>query len=128
MEALQYVRTWLLEERGRDVVKKQVVVYDKYGRKRIIETSETNAHEEDVKTVRNLDRIVDRRLLQELIGYNLDGNFDAVHGLVGCILAMEESINKKTIEMFSNETSDELKFISHNKRLFKTFTPAKSWK
>lgn len=58
MEALQYVRSWLLEERSTGV--------------------------------RNLDLIPDRLLIQQLISFNLDGNFDAVMGFVGCIIGLEE--------------------------------------
>lgn len=121
LEALQYIRTWLLEERGRESVKKQIVTYDKYGRKRIIETTESQVSDKDEnqKSIRNLDRLQDRRLLQELISYNLDGNFDAVHGLAGCVLAMEEDFNKKTIEMFANTANEELKFLTSNKKIFK---------
>lgn len=32
-------------------------------------------------------------LLQELISYNLDGNFDRVSSLIGCVLGLEEISN-----------------------------------
>lgn len=64
-EALQYLRTWLLEVR---------------------ESS-------DGKTLRNLDMICDLGLLQELISFNLDGNFDRVMSLLGCIIGLEETTN-----------------------------------
>jgi len=60
-EALQYVRSFLLDERG------------------------------DNK--RNLDVLPDIGLLQELISYNLDGNFDRVSSLIGCVLGLEEISN-----------------------------------
>jgi hypothetical protein len=122
MEALQYIRTWLLEERGRENRKKQVITYDKYGRKHVIDVQDSIVinEEEDSKTVRNLDKLYDRRLLQELISYNLEGNFDGVHGLAGCVLALEEDYNKKSASMLSKELSDEFKFISHNTKLFRT--------
>lgn len=121
LEALQYIRTWLLEERGRENIKKQITTYDKYGRKKIIEVVDSSvANEEEAqKSIRNLDRLVDRRLIQELISYNLDGNFDGVHGLAGCVLALEENFNRKTLEMYSDQFNEELKFISNNKRIFK---------
>lgn len=72
MEALQYVRDWLLEERNN----------------------------ENGEIIRNLDRLWDRALLQELIAFNLDGNFDRVMSLIGCVIGMQETHNQyqNTIE------------------------------
>lgn len=64
-EALQYLRTWLLDVR------------------------ESN----DKGDTRNLDVICDTGLLQELIAFNLDGNFDRVMSLLGCIIGLEETTN-----------------------------------
>lgn len=117
MEALQYVRTMLLEERGRENINKQIITYDRNGKRRVIEVVESQG-EENIKVVRNLDRIYDRRLLQELINYNLDGNFDAVHGFAGCVLAIEESFRKKTISMSMKEMDNQMNFLRDNKKLF----------
>jgi hypothetical protein len=134
MEALQYLRTWLLEERGRENVKKQIVTYDKFGKKKILEIIESQSvKEEDAirmkngedlsseryKQIRNLDKIHDRRLLEELISYNLDGNFDAVHGCIGAVLALEEDYNKKTSEVFQQENANKMKYFTENRRIFK---------
>lgn len=92
-EALQYVRSWLLEERG------------------------------DGK--RNIDLIPDTFLLQQLLSFNLDGNFDAVMGFVGCVIGLEEIHNINSRRMQNLETRTPLsleidKLIVNNKRLFRT--------
>lgn len=134
MEALQYLRTWLLEERGRENVKKQIITYDKRGKKKILEIVESeevkaddairlrngeDLNSDNYKHIRNLDKIHDRRLLEELISYNLDGNFDAVHGCIGAVLALEEDYNKKTAEIFQQEHTNTMSFFTENKRVFK---------
>lgn len=45
-------------------------------------------------TLRNLDRIWDKALIQELIAFNLDGNFDRVMGFLGSILGINEMFNQ----------------------------------
>lgn len=72
---------------------------------------------------RNLDLITDPALLQELIAFNMEGNFDRVMGLVGCIVGLEELYNlSRRREIHAAETSafeQEFKsFIVNNKRLF----------
>ena len=93
-EALQYVRTWLLQERETDG--------------------------EIIK--RNLDLIVDTFLLQQLISFTLTGNYDAVMGLIGCVIGLEE-IHNTSRNQFQNEQYNEvdrqfLKSVVNNKRLF----------
>lgn len=94
-EALQYARTWLLQERE----------------------SGTNI------TKRNLDLIPDPYLLQQLISFNLDGNFDAVMGFIGCIIGLEElhakSRSKEEQEQYSSLDQEFVKVFSINKHLFK---------
>ena len=90
MDAVQYVRDWLLEERG----------------------------QEDGRIVRNLDRIWDKALLQELIAFDLDGNFDRVMGLMGCIIGMNETHNQyqNSIEAASRDyNSNSLSFLISNR-------------
>ena len=91
-QAIQYLRDWLLEERGAD---------------------------DDGKIVRNLDRIPDKALLQELIAFNMEGNFDRVMGFAGCIIGLEETHNQY---LKQNEEKSQLEsaiqFFSTN-RLFK---------
>jgi len=90
-EALQYLRSWLLQERE--------------------------------ENKRNLDLIIDTGLLQELLSFNMSGNFDRVMSLIGVILGLEETTNisKRREEFYSEESAlqkDINKFIINNKRLF----------
>jgi hypothetical protein len=94
-EALQYLRSWLLEEREKT---------DNY-------------------IVRNLDLIPDPALLQELIGFTLEGNFDRVMSCIGFVLALEElyNIDKRKAD-YSDKTSELEKEFNrifvNNKNLF----------
>jgi hypothetical protein len=72
----------------------------------------------------NLDFILDPALLQELIQFNMDGNFDRVMALVGCIIGLEELYNKSKIRQELQNESSELQkefenLIVNNKRLFR---------
>lgn len=88
-EALKYLRDWLLEERG---------------------TSE------DGNIVRNLNLIRDTRLLQEMIAFDFDGNFDGVLGFCECIIALREKHNQyKTNLMEDIQKEDVLSYL--NKKL-----------
>jgi hypothetical protein len=92
-EALQYVRSWLLQERQNGV--------------------------------RNIDVIPDKFLLQQLISFNLDGNFDAVMGLIGCVIGLEEiyisSKRRAESETFTSALDQEInKLFTNNQRLFYT--------
>lgn len=90
MDAVQYVRDWLLEERG----------------------------QEDGRIVRNLDRIWDKALLQELIAFDLDGNFDRVMGLMGCIIGLNETHNQyqNSIEAAARDyNANSLSFLLSNR-------------
>ncbi len=49
--------------------------------------------EERDENTRNLDLIIDPALLQELISFTMEGNFDRVMSLVGCIVGLEETRN-----------------------------------
>lgn len=84
-EAINYLRDWLLEERQ-------------------------NSNGE---IIRNLDLIVDKALLQELIAFNLTGNFDRVMGLAGCIIGMEEKYNKY-VQQTTEKPMYDLSFILNN--------------
>ncbi len=92
LDAVQYVRDWLLEERGTD---------------------------EQGNTVRNLDRIWDKALLQELIAYDLDGNFDRVSALMGCVIGLNETHNQyeSSVRAAARELSNmnSLKILMSNK-------------
>lgn len=93
LDALQYVKDWLLEERGTD----------KEGR-----------------VVRNLDVIPDTALLDELIFFNLEGNFDRVMGFAGCIVGLEETHNQYEDSLLKKieKTSTVIEFFNNNKTLF----------
>lgn len=106
-EGVLYIRDWLLEERGRweDEANKMA-----YG-----EIADTNS----TSTLRNLDRIYDRMILKQLISFNMKGNFDAVMGLMGCILAMEETFNKHILSFNDTRQTVDLSFLTSNKKLFK---------
>lgn len=72
---------------------------------------------------RNLDLISDPALLQELINFNMDGNFDRVMGLIGCIVGLEELRNLEKRKMFSQEETSQIRkdfdrLIVNNSRLF----------
>jgi len=91
LEALQYLRSWLLEPR------------------------ENNK--------RNVDLIPDRFLLQQLILFNMEGNFDAVMGFVGCVIGLEEIYisTKRALENIERSKPIDLeieKLFINNKRLF----------
>jgi hypothetical protein len=88
MEGVHYLRDWLLEERG-----------------------EVNG-----TVMRNLDKIPDQALLQELISFNLDGNFDSVMGFMGCIFGMEEHYNTFEEQLTDVRTAidDSMEFFSNN--------------
>lgn len=94
-EAIQYLRNWLLETR---------------------EVTEN-------KITRNLDLIPDPFLLQQLINFNMEGNFDAVMGFIGCVVGLEEIHNRsrtpEQVELYSELDRQFLKTIVNNKKLFK---------
>lgn len=92
MEGVQYIRDWLLEPRG-----------------------ETTTG----VTLRNIDFIWDRALLQEMLTFSLDGNFDSVMAFMGCIIGLNETHNQYEKEFFSVSKTDEVsEFLGNNKRLF----------
>ncbi len=89
LDGVQYVRDWLLEERGKD---------------------------ED-KIIRNLDRIWDKALLQELVAFDLDGNFDRVMAFMGCIIGLNEMFNQyhNSIALAAQESNrNTLSFLVSN--------------
>lgn len=87
-EGIQYIRDWLLEERG----------------------------ELDGKIVRNLDMIPDKGLLQELIAFNYGGNFDRVMAFMGCIVGLEERFNRYMAPVTTKK--EKYNFLTKNTNLF----------
>ena len=114
-EAISYLRDWLLEERGRWEDESNKYTYGE-----MTQSSENN--------IRNLDRIYDRMLLKQLAGFNMKGNFDAVMGVIGCILAMEETYNKHDIASNEKKTVN-INFLKNNKKIFKyDYVPGTAFK
>lgn len=62
-------------------------------------------------------------MLQQLISFNLDGNFDAVMSLIGCVIGLEEihntSRSKESLERYSIIDQEFIDKITNNKRLFR---------
>ena len=95
LDGIQYVRDWLLEERG----------------------------SENGKSIRNIDRIWDKALLQELISFDLQGNYDRVMSLMGAIIGLNEIHNQyeNTLKQVQYNTHTiDLSTIIGNKKLFQT--------
>lgn len=93
VDAMHYLADWLLEERGKD---------------------------NNGRTVRNLDLVPDPALLDELIFFNMDGNFDRVMGFAGCIIGMEETYNQYEEDLLLSipKTTPVVDFFNNNKTLF----------
>ena len=89
-EGVQYLRDWLVEERGID---------------------------DEGNLIRNLDLIPDMGLLQELIAFNYSGNFDRVMAYIGCIIGLEETHNQYMDRSKSNQKDLTLAFL-HKKTYF----------
>ena len=88
-QAELYVYDWLLEPRGKN---------------------------EQGREIFNLDLIPDIGLLEELILYTREGNFDRVSALFQVVIALEENFNKH--EVVSLERDKTLDFLMFNKKLF----------
>lgn len=89
-----YVYDWLLQERGKN---------------------------EEGRLIRNLDLIPDVGLLEELIRYNRDGNFDRVSAFFQLIIALEDNFNKYEEELKTRD--GRLDFLTKNRTLFPNRTP-----
>lgn len=90
-QAELYVYDWLLQERGIN---------------------------EQGNVICNLDLIPDVGLLEELIRYNRDGNFDRVSAFFQLVIALEDNYNKYEEELVLKK--DPLDFLINNKKLFGT--------
>jgi hypothetical protein len=87
-EGVQYLRDWLVEERGVN---------------------------EGGEIIRNLDLIPDKALLQELIAFNYDGNFDRVMAFMGCIFGIEETHNRYVKHVQTKDVDSILDFLHTNR-------------
>jgi hypothetical protein len=88
-EGIQYIRDWLIEERGTD---------------------------RDGRVIRNLDLIPDKALIREMISFNMDHNFDRVMAFMGVIIGLEETHNRYQEQSMKKENN--LGFL-HTNRLIK---------
>lgn len=98
LEGIQYLRDWLIEERGKDL---------------------------EGNIIRNLDLIADQALLQELIQFNLSGNFDRVMSLIGCVIGLEETFNQYENQFTKRKEIVDLSFLNNNKSIFTNVTKHK---
>lgn len=89
IEAVRYARDWLVMER-----------------------------QEGGKTIRNLDKIWCKGLLEELIAFSMDeGNYDRAMAFFGCIVGLEETTNRYLEP--EEDNGDVFDFVIHNPRVFK---------
>lgn len=84
--------------------------------------------EEREENKRNLDLIIDPALLQELISFTMEGNFDRVMSLVGCIIGLEETANLSKRKLHSEQQMSQVQqefqnLIVNNKNLFNAKLP-----
>ena len=92
-EAIGYLRDWLLEIRNRN---------------------------EEGDELRNLNLINDRALLEELLAFNYEDNFDRVMGLIGAIVGLRERTEVLTKEeLMYEDTRNPLEFLATNPLVFK---------
>lgn len=92
IEAINYVRDWLLEVH----------------------------HTDSDRQVRNLDLLLDEGLIRELISFNFDVNADRVMAFAGCIIGLEETFNQYKTQIDSQSKDVSLDFLSNNPYIFKT--------
>lgn len=102
LQALFYLREWLLTSRGKNYLGNEV---------------------------RNLDFIYDRALLQEMLYFDMDhGNFDRVMGFLGCIIGLIDTHNQynTAVENLLKSRDDSFDFLNRNSALFKSNNTAKT--
>lgn len=88
---LEYIYDWLIEERG---------VFEG-------------------EVIRNLDLIPSRGLLEELIAWNPDDNFDRVSAFAGCIIALEDDKTRAVYSSQQRNKVNPLAFLADNNKVFK---------
>ena len=87
----RYVKEWLLT----------VLDYDEHGNRITV-----------------IDKIYSIRLLEELIAYNREGNFDAVSALFMCMFQVQEEVLGKTYDK-SSEHKSAKKLLENMKNMYK---------
>jgi hypothetical protein len=92
LEGINYLRDWLLEERGLD----------------------------GDRVIRNLHKLRCKYTIKQLIAFNLDGNFDAIMSLMGCIIGLNETHNQYvSIITEPDKIEKEIEsFLANNKKIF----------
>lgn len=80
-EALSLLRDWLLEE---------------------------YSQAEDGRIIRNLNLIRDTRLLEEMIAFDFEGNFDSCLAFCECIIGMKEKYNQFKNDAIQNTKQDDI--------------------
>jgi hypothetical protein len=70
-----------------------------------------NATVYDVVGKRNLDMLEDRAIIEELISYNREGNFDSAMALMGAIIQLNEHYNEDFIEREQYDRSEISSFL-----------------
>lgn len=80
-------------------------------------------------TFLNLHLIPDKALVQELISFNMNGNFDSVMTLVGCVVGLQELHNTSIRRTFNLESRKGIyqEFNKINSRLFPNADKATSF-
>lgn len=87
-EAIAYLRDWLLEE---------------------------YATKDDGTIVRNLNLIRDTRLLEEMIAFDFEGNFDSTLAFAECIIGLKEKYNTlRDQAIITNKQDNILTFLNRN--------------
>lgn len=100
--AIGYLRDWLLEVR--------------------------NKNEEGVE-LRNLNLLNDRALLEELLAFNYEDNFDRVMGMLGCVIGLKERmevLKKEEYQLIDN--SNPLEFLTSNPMVFGKNNKPELWR
>jgi len=65
----------------------------------------------EVGDLRNLDMLEDKALIEELIAYNRDGNFDVVMAMMGAIIQLNEHYNEDFLEQYQYDRADISSFL-----------------
>jgi hypothetical protein len=69
---------------------------------------------------KNIERIPCLYLLRQFMSYDLDGNFDAVDGFRGCIVALREYENLQIAEaVIKSENKQTFRGLLSNPKIFK---------
>ena len=79
---------------------------------------ETRGSSQDGRSIRNLDLIPSIGLLEELVRYNRQGNFDRVCALMQLVICLEERYNEYLENATTTNNGLDYSFLINNKSLF----------